>query len=91
MALNWTMLNPNRIPVPLPREMTIATVDSGADITLYIPDAPPSAPNAKSGGSGGTRKLQAAGKIWLSDQRVSVVFSNLTVSKPIALTSLVSN
>jgi len=69
MALNWTMLNPNRTPVPLPNEITIMTVDSGADLSLTIPDTPPST-SATSGGSGGERKLKGIGKLFLTDQRV---------------------
>ncbi|KDR84322.1 hypothetical protein GALMADRAFT_205992 [Galerina marginata CBS 339.88] len=68
MALNWAMLNANRSPVPLPNEMTITTVDSGVDISLSIPDAPPSG-SSSSGGSGGAKKLKASGKLWLTDQR----------------------
>jgi hypothetical protein len=69
MALNWVMLNPNRIPVPLPQEMTVTTIDSGVEISLTIPDVPPTgASNA--GGSGGIKKLKAYGKLYLTDQRV---------------------
>ena len=72
MALNWTMLNPNRTPVPLPNEITIMAVDSGADVSLTIPDAPPTA-SANSGGSGGERKLKGIGKLFLTDQRVRFI------------------
>ncbi|KAF9448959.1 hypothetical protein P691DRAFT_774992 [Macrolepiota fuliginosa MF-IS2] len=68
MALNWTMLTPNRSPVPLPNEMTITTVDPGVELSLVVPDAPPSG-STLAGGSGGLRKLKAVGKIWLTDQR----------------------
>ncbi|KAJ3572862.1 hypothetical protein NP233_g2803 [Leucocoprinus birnbaumii] len=68
MALNWTMLNPNRSPVPLPNELTITTVDSGVELSLVIPDAPPSG-SSLAGGSGGTKRLKSMGKIWLTDQR----------------------
>ncbi|KAF9480184.1 hypothetical protein BDN70DRAFT_833193 [Pholiota conissans] len=68
MALNWTMLNPNRTPVPLPNEMTITTIDSGVDLSLTIPDAPPTS-SSTAGGSGGTKKLRATGKAYLTDQR----------------------
>ncbi|KAK2465900.1 hypothetical protein APHAL10511_001541 [Amanita phalloides] len=44
MALNWTMLNPDRSPVPLHNEMTITTVTSGVDLSLTFPDVP--SPNA---------------------------------------------
>ncbi|KAF8165780.1 hypothetical protein B0H34DRAFT_690446 [Crassisporium funariophilum] len=68
MALNWTMLNANRSPVPLPNEMTITTIDSGVDLSLTIPDAPPSS-SSSAGGSGGVKKLKSVGKVWLTDQR----------------------
>lgn len=70
MALNWAMLNPNRTPVPLPGEMTIATVDSGVDMLLTIPNVPPAGPSDSSGGSGGFQKMKAMGRVWLTDQRV---------------------
>jgi hypothetical protein len=73
MALNWTMLNPDRIPVPLPHEITIMTVESGADVSLTIPDSPPTG-SANSGGSGGERKLKGVGKLSLTDQRVPLFF-----------------
>jgi hypothetical protein len=73
MALNWTMLNPDRTPVPLPNEVTIMMVDSGADVSLSIPDAPPTGP-ATSGGSGGERNLKGIGKLSLTDQRVRLFF-----------------
>lgn len=69
MALNWTMLTSNRSPVPLPNEIDITSVDSGVELYLLIPDAPPSGP-ALAGGSGGTKKLKSTGKLWLTDQRV---------------------
>ncbi|KAJ7477208.1 hypothetical protein B0H11DRAFT_2158278 [Mycena galericulata] len=68
MALNWTMLSPNRSPVPLPNEMTITNIDSGVDMVLRVPDAPPSEA-ASAGGSGGSKTLKAAGKISVTDQR----------------------
>ena len=69
MALNWLMLNPDRTPVPLPNEMTITTIDSGVEISITIPDAPPTG-SSSAGGSGGVKKLKAQGKCWLTDQRV---------------------
>jgi hypothetical protein len=69
MALNWTMLNPDRTPVPLPREFTIMTVDSGAEVSLIIPDTLPTG-SASSGGSGGERNVKGTGKLFLTDQRV---------------------
>jgi hypothetical protein len=69
MALNWTMLNPGRTPVPLPREDIIMTVESGAEVSLTIPDTPPTG-SSNSGGSGGGRQLNGTGKLFLTDQRV---------------------
>ena len=77
MALNWTMINPDRIPVPLPNETTIMSVDSGADVSLTIPDSPPTAASATSGGSGGERKLNGIGKLFLTDQRVRIFLAIL--------------
>ncbi len=70
MALNWAMLTPNRTPVPLLHEMTVTTVDSGVEVSLSVPDAPPTG-NSASGGSGGAKKLKGYGKLYLTDQRVS--------------------
>jgi hypothetical protein len=69
MALNWTMLNTDRTPVPLPGELMIMTVDSGADVSLTIPDVPPTG-SSTSGGSGGGRNMNGIGKLFLTDQRV---------------------
>lgn len=69
MALNWTMLSPERTPVPLPNEKTIMTIEEGAEITLTVPDSPPVA-GAASGGSGGAKTLKGVGRIYLTDQRV---------------------
>ena len=68
MALNWTMLDEGRDPVPLPFEMIIKAMED-AELSLAIPEAPPSG-SAASGGSGGTKKLKSTGRIWLTDQRV---------------------
>ncbi|KAI0248817.1 hypothetical protein BJV78DRAFT_1130719 [Lactifluus subvellereus] len=96
MALNWTMLNSDRTPVHLPRESTIMTVDSGAEVSLTIPDTPPTA-SAASGGSGGERKLQGTGKLFLTDQRLifvsesdgggSTAFNTLTLPLPSILSA----
>ena len=74
MSLNWAMLNPNRSPVPLRNEMTITTIDSGVDLTLSIPDVPPSS-SSSAGGFGGARRLKKMGEIYLTDQRVCSPFS----------------
>ena len=69
MALNWVMLDQQRAPVPLRDEITVFTIDSGAEVTLYIPDAPPSQ-GSSAGGAGGIQKLKETGQICLTDQRV---------------------
>lgn len=74
MALNWAMLTPDGVPVPLPRESTILTIDSGAELTVSIPDAPPSG-TASAGGSGGSKKLKEEGRAYLTDQRVGLCYS----------------
>ena len=68
MALNWTMIDEGRNPVPLPFEMSIRAME-GAELSLTIPDAPPSG-STTSGGSGGTKKMKSTGRMWLTDQRV---------------------
>lgn len=75
-SLNWTMLDAKRGLVPLPNENIISTMDSGVNVVLDIPDAPPSA-SASAGGSGGKQKLKQDGKIWLTDQRVSLLLISL--------------
>ncbi|KAF9653439.1 hypothetical protein BDM02DRAFT_1913761 [Thelephora ganbajun] len=71
MALNWTMIDEERNPVPLPYEMIIKSME-GAELSLTVPEAPPSG-SATSGGSGGTKKLKSVGRIWLTDQRFILV------------------
>lgn len=63
------MLKPDRTPVPLPGELTIMIVEPGADVSLAVPDTPPTG-SSTSGGSGGARKLNGIGKLFLTDQRV---------------------
>ncbi|KAN0126563.1 hypothetical protein V8E52_000203 [Russula decolorans] len=72
MALNWTMLKPDRTPLPLPGELTIMTVEPGAEVSLAVPDTPPTG-SSMSGGSGGARKLNGTGKLFLTDQRLIFV------------------
>lgn len=69
MALNWAMLNADRTPVPLPYEMIIRSIESGADIVLSVPDTPPTG-STGSGGSGGVKKLKDTGRLWLTNKRV---------------------
>jgi hypothetical protein len=66
MALNWAMLDTDRAPVPLPHEMTITSVESGAELALVIPGPP-------GGTDGSSRKLKETGKIWVTDQRVRIL------------------
>ncbi|KAG8947829.1 hypothetical protein FRC00_008911, partial [Tulasnella sp. 408] len=83
MALNWTMLSEYRTPVPLPNEGTISK-ETDVDITLQIPDAPPSG-SATSGGSGGAgHTLKSTGTIWLSNQRFIFVVPILPPSSTTA-------
>jgi hypothetical protein len=44
-------------------------VESGAEVSLSIPDTPPTG-SSSSGGSGGGRQLNGTGKLFLTDQRV---------------------
>jgi hypothetical protein len=69
MALNWTMLGPDRTPVPLPHETTITVINSGVEVILRVPDEPPSE-SSRAGGSGGSKTLKATGKVTVTDQRV---------------------
>jgi hypothetical protein len=48
------------------------TVESGAEVSLTIPDVPP-AGSSPSGGSGGGRKLNGTGKLFLTDHRLIFV------------------
>ncbi|CCM02319.1 uncharacterized protein FIBRA_04411 [Fibroporia radiculosa] len=94
MALNYAMLSPSRSPIPLPHELTIRTVDSGVELSLTVPDAPPSR-SADSGGSGGAKKLKDVGRLWLTDQRLIFVSDGTSKSSPleslsVSLTSLLT-
>jgi hypothetical protein len=55
------------------------TVDSGAEVSLTIPDSPPTA-SSSSGGSGGERTLKGTGKLVLTDQRVRSSYETRTFS-----------
>ncbi|KAF8638552.1 hypothetical protein AX17_002095 [Amanita inopinata Kibby_2008] len=93
MALNWTMLSPDRSPIPLPNEMTITNVNSGVELSLTVPDVPPTGAAASSGGSGGAKKYKALGRIWLTDQRLvftsppNNAFDSLSVLLPSILST----
>lgn len=45
------------------------TVEPGAEVSLAVPDTPPTG-SSTSGGAGGARKLNGTGKLFLTDQRV---------------------
>ncbi|THH31896.1 hypothetical protein EUX98_g2266 [Antrodiella citrinella] len=95
MALNWAMLSPDRAPIPLPDELIIRTVDVGVDLTVTIPNAPPTG-SVTSGGSGGAKKMKEMGRLFLTDQRLIFV-ADASQRKPtfeslsIPLTSLLSS
>ncbi|KAI8982752.1 hypothetical protein BD414DRAFT_491015 [Trametes punicea] len=95
MALNLVTLGASRQPTLQPHELTIRTIESGVELALQIPDAPPSGPST-SGGSGGSRKSKAVGSIWLTDHRVIFVSDQPSRSSQsfdslsVPLTSLVS-
>ena len=63
------MLNPDHSLVPLPEEQIISAIESGVELILNIPDAPPSS-LASAGGSGGSKKMKEKGMLWLTDKRV---------------------
>lgn len=73
MALNYAMLSPARAPIPLPNELTIRDLNGGVELSLSIPDAPPSGAS-NSGGLGGGKKMKDVGKLWLTDQRVRAFY-----------------
>ncbi|KAH9833775.1 uncharacterized protein C8Q71DRAFT_175469 [Rhodofomes roseus] len=77
MALNYAMLSPARAPIPLPNELTIRDLNGGVELSLSIPDAPPSgASSSLAGGLGGAKKMKDVGKLWLTDQRLIFVSDN---------------
>jgi len=84
MALNWTMLDPDRSPIPLPDENVVESVDNGtAELTLIMPDPTPPRGNMPSGGSGGVgSKWKEWGNLWLTDQRLIFVSSKLPAATP---------
>jgi hypothetical protein len=65
-SINWTMLDDNQNPVPLPGEEQVMTIDNGVEITLLVPSS------RSTGGIGGSGdKLKETGKLRLTDKRVS--------------------
>jgi len=95
MALNWTMLSPDRSPVPLPHELIIRAIDSpGVDLTLLIPSSIGSASRSSSGPSTSSspnavsneKKIAASGGLWLTDTRL--IFVSATPPKDGVLESL---
>ncbi|KAK7029408.1 hypothetical protein VNI00_014662 [Paramarasmius palmivorus] len=87
MALNCTMLNKTREPIPLPGEMFITTIDSGAEVILNIPES------QDGDSSGGGQKMKAMGRVWITDQRFLFTsapdssFDSLTVPLPSILST----
>ena len=81
MALNCAMLSPARAPIPLPNELTIKEVNGGVELSLVVPDAPPTG-GASAGGSGGAKKMKDTGKLWLTDQRVRACHSCSRLPSP---------
>ncbi|KAH7909449.1 hypothetical protein BJ138DRAFT_230392 [Hygrophoropsis aurantiaca] len=67
MALNWAMLDARRLPVPLPNEHTIITVDSQVEYALAIPDRPQGTGNID---PRGVKRMKETGRLWLTDQRL---------------------
>ena len=61
MALNWTMLDEARKPVPLNEDEHIAKEIESAEVTLTISE-----------GEGKTKTLKEKGRLWLTDVRVSI-------------------
>lgn len=86
MALNCVMLSQQHAPIPLPgpsagsEETEVARVPLSAavELLLEIPVVPPSG-NGTAGGSGGAKKLQSTGWIWLSDQRVRISIKTTSI------------
>lgn len=84
MALNWTMLDAARTPVPLNEdEMTVKTSDN-ADVTVVMSE-----------GEGKTRTLKEKGKVYLTDVRFIFVRTATSPESPldslsIPLTSILS-
>jgi len=73
MALNWTMLDAKRAPVPLPNETNIMTINPGAEVTVAIPEDPAPGSSSSSAASRGVKKLKGFGGVWLTDQRLIFV------------------
>ncbi|KAF7432854.1 hypothetical protein PC9H_004797 [Pleurotus ostreatus] len=92
MSLNWAMLTPDRSPVPLPDELTITAVTSNVEVSLNIPDAPPTR-SSSSGGSGGAKKLKETGALYLTDKRLIFIappsrsFDSLSIPLPAILST----
>lgn len=64
------MTSGNGSPIPLPHEITICAIDSGADLKLSVPAA----------GSSAAKSLQATGRVYLTDKRL--IFISHTSPKP---------
>ncbi|KAL1716989.1 hypothetical protein EV715DRAFT_274615 [Schizophyllum commune] len=73
MALNWTMTNADGSPIPLPQEMTICTIDSGAELKLSVP--------ADARGAA-AKTLLSAGRVYLTDKRLIFISRGATPKPP---------
>ena len=63
------------------------TVEPGAEVSLAVPDTPPTG-SSTSGGTGGARKLNGTGKLFLTDQRVRFFEADSVSEKLIRNTGL---
>ncbi|KAF9238793.1 hypothetical protein BU15DRAFT_75016 [Melanogaster broomeanus] len=67
MALNWVTIVDGK-PLLLQNESFLEEVDN-VKYNLAIPEVPPSG-SSSAGGSGGLKRLEAVGKMYLTDQRI---------------------
>jgi hypothetical protein len=78
MALNWTMLNDDRSPIPLPNEQIIDNISAGAEIALFIPNSLPTDGGPGPSATASPRKIRETGQVWLTDQRVRACHTQST-------------
>ncbi|KIJ57116.1 hypothetical protein M422DRAFT_238685 [Sphaerobolus stellatus SS14] len=71
MALNWTMLDEARKPVPLNEDEHIVKDIESSEVTLIISE-----------GEGKTKTLKANGRLWLSDARLIFVRDTVSAAAP---------
>jgi len=64
-SINWTMLDDQQNPVPLPGEERVMDIDQGVEVTLQVPST------RSTGGIGGSGdKLKETGRLRLTDKRL---------------------